>query len=136
MIIKNSYFVRVFFLFAYNVLVGGIMEILITNDFANCLFISILISIITMTLVQKFKELPFVNEKYHIFFLNLIFSFAIGISVSIIFFGVKIYFSIWISIFSFIGASNIYELLRKQEIINYTPFSLSEKDNKKNNDLN
>ena len=86
-----------------------------------------------MTLIQKFKELSFVNEKYHVFLLNLIFSFCIGISFSIIFYKVNLYYGIWISIFSFIGSSNLYELLKKQNILNYTPFSLSDK--KKNNDI-
>ena len=109
------------------------MDVLITNEFINCLLISAVISILNMSLIQKFKELPFVNNKNHVFLLNLIFSFAIGISFLIIFYKVKFYHSIWISIFSFIGASNIYEMLKKQNIINYTPFSLSGK-NEKNND--
>ena len=31
---------------------------------------------------------------------------------------------IWVAIFSFIGAPTIYDLLKKQNIINYTPKSL------------
>ena len=108
------------------------MELSVTNDFINCLFISSVVGIVNMSLIQKFKELPFVNEKHHVFLLNLIFSFVFGISMSIIFYNVEFYYSIWISIFSFIGSSNLYEMLKKQNIVNYTPFSLSDK--KKNND--
>ena len=110
------------------------MDILVTNEFVNCLLISSVVSILNMALIQKFKELSFVNSKNHIFILNLIFSFLVGISFSIIFYKVKLYHGIWISIFSFIGSSNIYNMLKKQNIISYTPFSLSDKYKKKNND--
>ena len=110
-----------------------ITDILVTNDFLNCLFISSIVGCVNIALIQKFKELPFINEKHHVFFLNLIFSFVVGISFSMIFYKKNFYHSIWISIFSFIGSSNLYELLKKQNVINYTPFSLSDK--KKNNDV-
>jgi len=118
----------------YNNIGSEFMNILITNEFINCLLISSVISIIDMALIQKFKELPFVNTKNHIFLLNLIFSFVIGIPFSVTFYKVEFYYSIWISIFSFIGSSNIYEMLKKQNIVNYTPFSLSDKYKKKSND--
>lgn len=103
------------------------MDILITNELINCLFISSVISIVNMLLIQKIKELTFVKSTDHIFFLNTIFSFVVGIPFSIIFYKLNIYYSIWVSIFSFIGAPNIYEMLKKQNIINYTPFKLSDK---------
>lgn len=103
------------------------MDILITNELINCLFISGVISVINMLLIQKIKELTFVKNTNHIFFLNTIFSFIIGIPFSIIFYKLSLYHSIWVSLFSFIGAPNIYEMLKKQNIINYTPFKLSDK---------
>ena len=50
------------------------MDILITNELINCLLISMVVSVINMVLVQKFKELSFVKKDDHIFILNLIFS--------------------------------------------------------------
>lgn len=107
------------------------MDVLITNKIINLLVISIFVSVINMILVQKFKELSFVKNNDHIFILNLIFSFVIGIPFSMIFYNQPIYYSVWVSIFSFIGASNIYEALKKQTIIKYTPLSLSEKKQEK-----
>ena len=40
------------------------------------------------------------------------------------FYELSIYDSIWISIFSFIGAPSIYQTLKKQNIIKYQPESL------------
>ena len=108
------------------------MDVLVTNEFVNCLLISSVVSMINMGLIQKFKQLPFVNTSNHIFLLNLLFSFIVGISFSIIFYKVKFYYSVWVSIFSFIGASNMYEMLEKQNLVNYKPFSLSDKYKKNN----
>lgn len=104
------------------------MNILITNDFINCLLISIVVSIINMALVQKFKELSIIDNSNKLFLLNLLFSFVIGIPFSIIFYKLELYYSIWVSIFSFIGASNIYEMLKKY---NFTSYTLSNNDSKK-----
>lgn len=103
------------------------MDILITNELINCLLISMMVSIINMIMVQKFKELSCIKSKEQIFLLNLFLSFIIGIPFSIIFYKIELYYSIWVAIFSFIGASNIYELLKKQTLIDYTPFKLSDK---------
>lgn len=109
------------------------MELLFNDIIFNLLVISIFVSVINMILVQRFKELSFVKSKDQIFVLNLIFSFVLGISFSMIFYKLEIYYSVWVSIFSFIGASNIYEALKKQTIIKYTPYSLSMKnENTKN----
>ncbi len=110
------------------------MDILVTNEFINCLLISMVVSIINMAIIQKIKLLPFINNKNHIFITNLILSFVIGIPFSMSFYKISFFYSIWVSIFSFVGASNIYELLKKQNIINYTPFKLSDKYEKNDND--
>jgi len=107
------------------------MDILITNEVINCLLISAVVSMIDMALVQKFKELSFIDNSNKVFLLNLFFSFLVGIPFSLIFYKVKFYYGIWISIFSFIGASNMYEMLKRQNLINYKPFSISDKYEKK-----
>lgn len=107
------------------------MDILITNELINCLLISAIVSVINMIMVQKFKELSCIKNSDQVFILNLILSFAIGIPFSIIFYGKEFYYSVWVSIFSFVGASNIYELLKKQTLIDYTPFKISDKYEKK-----
>lgn len=103
------------------------MDILITNELINCLLISMMVSIINMIMIQKFKELTCIKNNDQIFILNLLLSFIIGIPFSIIFYKIEFYYSIWVSIFSFIGASNVYELLKKQTLIDYTPFKISDK---------
>lgn len=92
----------------------------------NLLMISITFSVILMTLIQKFKTLSFINKSWHIWFLNLLFSFFIGIPFSITFYNIDLKNSIWVGLFSFIGASSIYEVLKNQNIINYKPTSVSD----------
>ena len=106
------------------------MDIIITNDIVNCLMISSVVSIINVTLIQKFKEFSFINSENYIFLLNLIFSFVVGICFSMTFYKVSFYCSIWIFVFSFIGAPNIYNLLKKKNVISDN-FS---ENKKKNND--
>lgn len=103
------------------------MDILITNELVNCLLVSMFVSIINMIIVQKFKELSCIKNSDQVFLLNLFLSFIIGIPFSIIFYKLEFYYSVWVSIFSFVGASNIYELLKKQTLIDYTPLKISDK---------
>ncbi len=85
------------------------------------LSISMVFSVILMALIQRLKSLSIVRTKSHIWILNLIFSFTLGIPFGIIFYQLPFLESIWIGVFSFIGASSIYETLKS-----YTPLSLSE----------
>ncbi len=85
------------------------------------------ISVIVMAMIQKLKTLSFINKDEHIFLLNFLLSFLIGIPFSITFFKTNIIDGIWISVFSFIGAPSIYSLLKNQNIINYKPTSLDDK---------
>jgi len=62
------------------------MDILITNEVINCLLISAVVSMIDMALVQKFKELSFIDNSNKVFLLNLFFSFLVGIPFSLIFY--------------------------------------------------
>ena len=108
------------------------MEELFPSLLFNLLIISITFSIILMALIQKIKMLSFVNKSWQVWFLNLFFSFSLGIPFSIFFYNLNIYNSIWVSIFSFIGAPSIYKALKKQNIINYKPNSMDIKFNQDN----
>lgn len=104
------------------------MDALITESLLDVLMISITFSIILMALIQKFKDLKFINKGWQIWLLNLICSFLIGIPFTINFYELDFNLAIWVSLFSFIGAPAIYEALKKQNLINYKPKSTS--DNK------
>lgn len=85
------------------------------------------ISVVVMAMIQKLKTLSFITKEEHIFLLNFILSFLIGIPFSVTFFDTSIINGIWISLFSFIGAPSIYSILKNQKIINYKPTSLDDK---------
>ena len=89
------------------------MEINLTDSFLNCLMISMIVSVVVIALIEKFKTIDFLKNNNHIFLLNLIFSFVIGINFSIIFYNMNVNEGIWISIFSFIGAPSIYDGIKK-----------------------
>ena len=93
----------------------------------DLLVISITFSIVLMALIQKFKVLSFINKSWQVWFLNLIFSFLIGIPFAMTFYNITLKDSLWGGFFSFVGASGIYQALKNQKIINYTPSSISNK---------
>ncbi len=101
------------------------MEIFITDKLMNLLMISVTFSIFLMALIQKIKKLSLINKDWHIWIINLILSFVLGYFFSSYFFKIDLIDSIWVSLFSFIGAPSIYQILKKQTIINYTPLSLN-----------
>ena len=103
------------------------MDVLVTNKLINILLISIAFSIIQMTFIQKCKKFKCVKKECHILLLNIITSFLIGVPFAIWFYNLSIGDSIWVAIFSFIGAPSIYQTLKKQNLIKYTPESLSNK---------
>ena len=85
----------------------------------DLLVISITFSIVLMALIQKFKVLSFINKSWQVWFLNLIFSFLIGIPFAMTFYNITLKDSLWVGFFSFVGASGIYQALKNQKIINY-----------------
>ena len=97
------------------------MDVFVTDDLLTLLGISATLSVFIMVLIQKVKPLPIFKVNWHVWLLNLFLSFALGIPFSLYFFKVDIISAIWVAIFSFIGAPAIYELLKEQNIINYTP---------------
>lgn len=103
------------------------MEEIFPNLLTDLLIISITYSVILMALIQKFKALSFIKKSWQIWILNFIFSFAIGMPFAISFYNISILDSIWVGLFSFIGASTIYETLKNQNLISIKPASLSDK---------
>jgi hypothetical protein len=107
------------------------MDIDILNNILYLISIGCIFSIILMALIQKIKTLKFINKEGHIWIINLVLSFSLGIYFSIHFFKVSFNDAVWISIFSFIGAPSLYELLKTQKIIKYKPKSLDDIESKK-----
>ena len=102
------------------------MDTLITTEMINCLMHATTVSIIVMAVIQKFKTLECITKDCHIFLLNIVFSFVIGISFSITFYDEPIENAIWISLFSFISAPALYTMLKKQNVINMNLISLDD----------
>jgi len=83
----------------------------------NLLLISIALSTITCTLIQKTKGfLP--NSKW-ITFYSLIINLVIGIFFCLTFTSLSLENSLWIGFFSFLGADSIYKAL-EGKISSYT----------------
>ncbi len=101
---------------------------MIPDLFLKVLSMSVLFSVILMTWIQKFKSLPFIYKTWHIWFLNFFFSFLLGIPFTMFFYKMDFFYGVWVSIFSFIGAPTIYDVLKNQTFLNYKPKSLSEGD--------
>lgn len=102
------------------------MEVNVSENIINMLNISVVVSAIVMVIIQKFKHFTFITKNYQIGLLNFIFSFIIGIPFSIYFYDFSLIEASWVSLFSLIGAPSIYDILKNQNIINYTPKSLDE----------
>ena len=101
------------------------MNILVPNQIFDLLMISMTFSIILMAFIQKVKTLSIIKNNTHVMIINFIFSF-LSIPFAIYFYDLNVFDGLWIALFSFIGAPAIYELLKKQNVINYTPKSLNE----------
>lgn len=93
------------------------MTIEIPEIIVRILGVSVLVSPIVMMIIEKLKESKLINDYFPSGTLNFIFSVIFGIPFSMYFFKFSLMDSIWVSIFSIIGASSIYNLLNK----NYTP---------------
>lgn len=96
-----------------------VIDSLITEYLMTLLMISITFSMFTMVLIDQLKKTKFLKKEWHIWLLDLFLSFAIGIPFSMFFYDIDILSAIWVGLFSFIGAPNIYKLLKNQELITY-----------------
>lgn len=101
------------------------MDILITDKIFNLLMIATTFSIILMALIQKIKTLDIVKTNNHIMIINF-FCSLLGILFGMCFYNLNWIDGLWVSLFSFIGAPSLYQILKKQNVINYTPKSLDE----------
>lgn len=102
------------------------MENILPDLLLKILLISILFSTIKVTIIQKIKTIFTLKKKWQVILINFISSFSLGILFSMWFFNLTIFNALWVSFFSFVGAPSIYEGLRKQNIIDFTPKSLSD----------
>lgn len=102
------------------------MDALVTDLLIEILMISVTFSIFQMALVQKVKTLSIFKKDWQVILFNFVSSFIFGTLFSIWFFELNLYNGLWVSLFGFIGAPTIYEMLKKQNIINYTPKSLND----------
>ncbi len=101
------------------------MDVMVTDLLMDVLLISITFSIFEMALVQKVKTISIFKKSWQVILFNFVSSFVLGTLFSMWFFELSLYNGLWVSLFGFIGAPSIYEALKKQNIINYTPKSLS-----------
>ena len=105
---------------------------IIPDKLLHILFVSMVFSVVLMALIQKLKTFALIKKKWHIWILNLVFAFILGIPFGMMFYNLKLEESIWIGVFSFIGASSIYDKLK-----NYSPISLTDVNGKlEENDTN
>ena len=99
---------------------------MLSDKIFNLLGVSIIVSSIVMMLIQKFKSFAFITKEYQIGIINFLFPFLFGIPFSIYFYEFTLIDAYWVSIFSVIGASSIYDILKNQNMINYKPKSLDD----------
>lgn len=97
----------------------------IPENLLQILFVSMVFSVVLMALIQKLKTFTLIKKKWHIWILNLIFAFVLGIPFGQMFYHLSVLESVWVGVFSFIGASSIYDQLEK-----YSPVSLSDVNGK------
>lgn len=102
------------------------MNIGIPENILNLLSVSVIISAVVMVIIQKFKHFSFITKKYQVGLLNFLFSFLFGIPFTMYFYHYSLIEACWVSLFSIIEAPSIYDILKKQDIINYTPKSLDD----------
>lgn len=101
------------------------MDILISDKVLDLLMIASTLSFILVTLIQKIKMISIIKTKTHVLIANFLCSF-LGIPFGICFYNLDVIDGLWISLFSFIGAPTIYQILKSQNILAYKPKSLEE----------
>lgn len=102
------------------------MENIFPTHLIDLLIVGVTASIITMVFIQKAKHLKFVTKNWQVGILNTFVSFAFGIPFAIWFYNLGLIDSIWVGVFSFIGAPAIYDALKNQTILTYKPTSLDD----------
>lgn len=102
------------------------MDVIVTQELTDILLIGVTFSVFLMALIQKFKDLSFITKGWQTWFLNLVFSFAMGIPFAMNFYGYELTSAVWVGVFGFIGAPTLYEMLQKQNLITYKPKSTND----------
>lgn len=97
------------------------MDSLFPSLLLDLLGISVTFSVILMAVIQKLKSFSCIKKSCHVMIINILLSFAIGIPFAVNFYHISWIEGVWVGLFSFVGASTIYESLKKQKFINYTP---------------
>lgn len=97
----------------------------IPESLLQILFVSMVFSVVLMALIQKLKTFTLIKKKWQIWILNLIFSFVLGVPFGMMFYHFNMEESIWVGVFSFIGAASIYDKLEA-----YSPVSLTKVNGK------
>ena len=105
-----------------------IMDVLMTDTLWNNILMACTFSVILFLIMQRVKELPFVKNTTAIWICNFILAMGIGAPFAMYYFGVNIQEALFIGFYSFVGAPAIYTGLKKQNIINYTPKPLDDKN--------
>lgn len=108
------------------------MENFLPSLLLELLSVSITFSVILMAVIQKLKSFSCITKPCHVMFLDILLAFLIGVPFSITFYSINWIEGLWVGLFSFVGASSIYEALKKQNIINYNPSSTSVSISKNN----
>lgn len=104
---------------------GDIMLDIFPSSLIDLLIISVTLSFVLMSLIQKIKKLSFISKEWQIWIINLFLSFLIAIPFGIKFYDASLNDGIWIGLFTFIGAPTLYETLKNQTILTYKPSSLN-----------
>lgn len=102
------------------------MDIILPDKLLNILMMSGTFSIVMMIFLQNVKKQSFIKKGVQVWVLNLLFSFLLGIPFGMVFYNLSLVDSIWIGVFTFVGAPSIYQALKSQNIVNYTPSSLKD----------
>lgn len=104
---------------------GDIMLDIFPSCLVDLLIISVTLSFVLMSLIQKIKKLSFINKEWQVWIINLFLSFTIAIPFGMKFYDASLIDGIWIGLFTFIGAPTLYETLKNQTILTYKPASLN-----------
>ncbi len=86
----------------------------------NVLFMSILTSLIITNLVQKIKENFDIKNSKRCIYISFIISIILGTLFSVSFSTLSPLYSLWSSLFSFLGADFIYNILEGKVFNSYS----------------
>ena len=89
------------------------VQIIIPMSLLALVITGIVVSIFIVATIQKIKGTTFYKESWHIWILNFVFSFVLGITMSIYFYGYSILDGVWVGFISLLGAPAIFEALKK-----------------------